>query len=125
MLLMTFLLITCTSLTGLVSRFTRVVCGIATVVMLYVLMVTLGRRIVLFDEHMVVRDWLFRSRSIRYEWIERIDFYRGGWMTIRISNGDVEQWPASTPAIEAFIGDLTERVTRIRPLQIAGDLEVE
>jgi hypothetical protein len=104
---------------------TTTVFGAAVLVMGGILLSTVGRRLTLTDEYLESRDWLFRHTRVQFHEVERIDFQRGHQLTIWVSGGGTIAWPAKTSAIESFIGALGERITRVRPLEISGDLEVE
>lgn len=99
--------------------------AIGAVVMIWVLLSTIGNRIVLFDDYLESRDWLFRLQRVPYAQVEGIDFRRGTALTIRMTGRKDMRWAAKTPKIESFIEALSERVTRFRPLQISGDLEID
>jgi hypothetical protein len=104
---------------------TLIVVGGGAVVSVVVLMETLGKRLVLGDGYLESRDWLFRERRVPYEQVESIHYNRSVQLTISLSGGRTISWPAKTRGIESFIGALSERVTRVRPVQISGDLEIE
>ena len=107
------------------SAATITISGVAAAVTGAVLCSTLGRRLTLADQYLESRDWLFRTVRIPYERVERVDFRREHQLTIWIAGGGTVTWPAKTSGVESFIGALSERITRLRPLQISGDLEIE
>ncbi len=107
------------------DTWTRITCIAAVIAMVRVLLETVGRHAVLHERELELRDWLFRTKRFPYSDVEELWYYEGGYLTVFLKNGESSRWSHHTAGIEEFIKNLSERVTKVRSLKIAGDLELD
>lgn len=107
------------------SLITRISCIVAAIVMVRIFLDITGRQAVLHETELELRDWLFRAKRVPYSEIEELSYYERGYLTITLKNGESSTWSHQTRGIEEFIRNLSERVTKVRQLKIAGDLELD